>query len=241
MKKLIAGNWKMNGLNAEVTTLAAPLAQFMMDENSKFDMLVCPPFLLLDKVVQIAKTSNLKVGAQDCSIFESGAHTGDISAKMIADMDADFVIVGHSERRADHAESSEIVRQKAEMAIKNGLTVIICVGESKQQRESGEFLDVIGDQLSKSIPENANFENTVIAYEPVWAIGTGLVASVDNVKEVHEFIYNQIKDKETRLLYGGSVKPDNAGEIMNVSHVDGVLVGGAALDAESFKQIANNA
>jgi triosephosphate isomerase len=185
------------------------------------------------------------VGGQDCHGQTSGAHTGDISAEMLADAGATFVIVGHSERRADHAETDQVVREKAAAAHRAGLTAIICVGETRDERESGRALDVVAGQLRGSVPPGATAANTVVAYEPVWAIGTGLVPTAGDVGEMHAMIRRELAGQvgqgeaaQTRILYGGSVKPSNARELLAVAHVDGALVGGASLKAEDFLGIA---
>ena len=249
--KLIAGNWKMNGLTAYVEELAKPLAEFMEQEQCAsadedcYEMLVCPPFPILDRVVQLSAGSKLLVGSQDCHMNVNGAHTGDTSAEMVKDINATHVIVGHSERRADHGESDSVVQAKAKAGIEAGLVSIICVGEVKEDRESGKAEEVVAAQLVGSIPPEATAENTVIAYEPVWAIGTGLVASIQDVEDMHKAIRAKLatimSDSESvRVLYGGSVKPANAKEIMLTDNVDGVLVGGAALTADSFIEIARS-
>jgi len=246
-KKFIAGNWKMNGTRDYIDSLAKPLSDFMSGHReSNFDMLICPSFLIVDSAVKIAKNSPLLVGVQDCSFEEKGAHTGDVSTGMIKDIEATHVIVGHSERRADHYETNAVVKEKAKAVNESDLVSIICVGEIKEERESGKEIEVVSKQLEESIPEGANAENTIIAYEPVWAIGTGLVASIDDVKNMHKAIREKLATimsdyEKVRLLYGGSVKPDNAKDILATENVDGVLVGGASLDAESFIKIAQSA
>ncbi|MEX1662672.1 triose-phosphate isomerase [Thioclava sp. 15-R06ZXC-3] len=237
--KLAAGNWKMNGLKAdlaEVETLVAnhpaPLC----------DVLLCPPATLISALAQIAGAS-LDVGAQDCHMKGSGAHTGDISAAMIADAGGSHAIVGHSERRADHHESDVLVRAKTEAAIEGGLIAVVCVGETEAQRDAGETLTIIGNQLKGSLPDHATATNCVVAYEPVWAIGTGRTPTLEQIAEVHDFMRNALVKRfgaegdGIRLLYGGSVKPSNATEIFAVSNVDGALVGGASLKAADFGAI----
>ncbi len=243
-RKIIAGNWKMNGLTSFVDTLAQPLAEFMVEEKC-FDMLVCPPFPILDRVVQLAEKSNILVGAQNCHAETSGAHTGDTSAEMIKNIAATHVIVGHSERRADCGETDAIVKAKAEATIANDLVAVVCCGEVKEQRESGQAIDVVSTQIKGSLPEGATAVNTIVAYEPVWAIGTGLVASIQDVEDMHKAIRETLSTvmtdyEDVRVLYGGSVKPANAKEILATENVDGVLVGGASLDAESFIEIAKS-
>jgi triosephosphate isomerase len=214
------------------------------------DLLVCPPATLL--AVFAEKTGGilpgdhdvLWLGAQDCHPKASGAHTGDISAEMLADAGASFVIVGHSERRAEHGETDALVRQKAEAAWRAGLTSIVCVGETQAQRDAGQTLDICSGQLNGSLPDGATADNLVVAYEPVWAIGTGLTPTVEDVKQVHQFIRDKLitrfkgEGARIRILYGGSVKPSNAAELMAVPHVNGALVGGASLKAADFLAIA---
>mgnify|MGYP000010552319 CR=1 FL=1 len=248
---LIAGNWKMNGLKKDGKALAQAIAKYMKKKKKKgkypFDMLVCPPFTLLDAVSGALKGSAVMVGAQDCHINESGAHTGDISPKMLKDMGCDYVIVGHSERRADHKEGSALVKAKAEAALKVGLKVIVCIGETLAQRDAGRPLAVNRRLLRGSLPEGATAANTVIAYEPIWAIGTGRVATPDQAQEVHAAIrgalVRALGEKEAakmRILYGGSMKPDNAKELMAREDVDGGLIGGASLKAKDFWEIAKS-
>jgi triosephosphate isomerase (TIM) len=248
IRPLIAGNWKMNGLKASSAEFEAMLAGASAIA-AKVDLLVCPPATLIagfaDKA-RASKTSpkSLAVGAQDCHPKASGAHTGDISAEMLADAGASAVIVGHSERRADHGESDVLVRQKAEAALRAGLTAIVCIGETQAQRDNGQTLDVCGGQLKNSVPDGARADNLVVAYEPVWAIGTGLTPTVGDVEQIHRFIRDLLitrfngEGARIRILYGGSVKPSNAAELMAVANVNGALVGGASLKAVDFLAIA---
>lgn len=237
MKKLAAGNWKMNGLEA---TLAEIDALASAHPAPGCDVLICPPATLLSRLSARAEGTAIATGAQDCHPNESGAHTGDVSAGMIADAGGAYVIVGHSERRADHGESDAVVRAKAEAAWRAGLIAIICVGETLDERDAGRTLDIVGGQLSGSIPDGATAANTVVAYEPVWAIGTGKVPTLAEIGEVHDDIRARLSARFSgeaagmRLLYGGSVKPSNAAEIFGVSNVDGALVGGASLKAADF-------
>jgi triosephosphate isomerase (TIM) len=242
-RPLVAGNWKMNGRKAAGMELAK-----MVDGAyalPKADLMVCPPFTLLALFAGMAKGSTLAIGAQDCRAEPSGAFTGDISAEMLADAGATAVIVGHSERRAYHHETDAAVRAKAQAAWRAGLTAIVCVGETKDQRVAGQALDVVGTQLDGSIPDGATAQNLVVAYEPVWAIGTGLTPTPADVAEVHGCIRSRLTARfgaageGMRILYGGSVKPSNAAELMAVANVDGALVGGASLKAEDFLGIAN--
>lgn len=237
VKPLIAGNWKMNGTIASLTELGMMSAGSDAAMSERLDMLVCVPATLLAAAASAALNSSVSVGGQDCHMAASGAHTGDISAEMIADVGGSAVIVGHSERRTDHGESSEMVRAKAEAAHRAGLLPIICIGETGEEREAGKTLDVLKAQLDGSLPDDANI---VVAYEPVWAIGTGLTATADDIEQAHRFIREQVEARygkpgaTIRLLYGGSVKPANAGEILGVANVDGALVGGASLKAADF-------
>jgi triosephosphate isomerase (TIM) len=238
VRPLVAGNWKMNGLDAsldEAMKIAAGVSA-----NIAADVMICPPATLVAPLAIAAKLSRLKVGAQDCHASVSGAHTGDISAEMLADAGATAVIVGHSERRADHGESDATVKAKAEAAHRAKLTAIVCVGETAEQRKAGATLKIVGSQLEHSLPANATAANTVIAYEPVWAIGTGLVPTTADVAEVHAAVRAALvarlgaEGAGMRILYGGSVKPSNAKELMSVANVNGALVGGASLKAVDF-------
>ncbi len=240
IKPLVAGNWKMNGLKASAPELEALIAGFDAELAAKADTMICPPFTLVGAFAEKAADSAVQIGAQDCHFNVSGAHTGDISAQMLADAGASAVIVGHSERRADHGESNDIVKSKAEAVWAQDLVAIICVGETESERKGGETLDVVGSQLTGSVPAGATAANTVIAYEPVWAIGTGLTPTADDVAQVHAFMRKQLTETfgeegaSMRLLYGGSVKAANAVELMGVENVDGALVGGASLKAADF-------
>lgn len=240
MQKLAAGNWKMNGTAAALAEVKALLAAH---PAPGCEMLLCPPATLLGQMADLAAGTALRVGGQDCHTKTSGAHTGDISAAMLADAGASHVILGHSERRADHGETDALVRAKTEAAWAAGLIAVVCVGETEAERDIGRTLDVVGTQLAGSLPEGASAENTVIAYEPVWAIGTGRTPTLDEIAEVHAFMRRELTARfgETargmRLLYGGSVKPSNATEIFAVGDVDGALVGGASLKAADFGAI----
>lgn len=240
MKKLAAGNWKMNGASGSLSEVAALLAQ---QPDPACEMLLCPPATLISRMAEVARGTALKVGGQDCHAKASGAHTGDIAAAMLADAGATHVILGHSERRADHGEKDADVRAKAEAAIAAGLIAIVCVGETEAERDAGQTLDVVGRQLVGSVPDGVSSAQLVIAYEPVWAIGTGRTPSLAEIAEVHAFLRARLvarlgQDGEgVRLLYGGSVKPSNATEIFAVPDVDGALVGGASLKAADFGAI----
>ncbi len=241
-RPLVAGNWKMNGLTAALAEFVRIAEGYDAPLQAKADLLVCPPATLI--AAAAALKPGLPVGAQDCHAKASGAHTGDIAAEMIADAGATAVIVGHSERRADHGESDAVVRTKAEAAWRAGLTAIICVGETRAEREAGAALDVVRGQLAGSLPDGATAANTVVAYEPVWAIGTGLTPTIGDIAQMHADMRAVLvarfgaEGAGMRLLYGGSVKPENAREILHVADVDGALVGGASLKAETFLPIA---
>ena len=243
IRPLIAGNWKMNGLKSSTAQVEAMLAG-APTLAAKADLLVCPPATLIADFADKARGSKLVVGAQDCHPKASGAHTGDLSAEMLADAGARAIIVGHSERRADHGENDALVRQKTEAAWRAGVTAIVCIGETRGQRDAGQTLDICGGQLAGSVPDGATAANLVVAYEPVWAIGTGLTPTAKDVEEVHRFIRGVLTDRfggeggKIRILYGGSVKPSNAAELMGVANVNGALVGGASLKAVDFLAIA---
>jgi triosephosphate isomerase (TIM) len=244
IRPLIAGNWKMNGLKASIPEFEAMLAG-AAGVAAKCDLLVCPPATLVAAFAEKTRgAKTLAIGAQDCHPKASGAHTGDLSAEMLADAGAKAIIVGHSERRADHGESDAVVRQKAEAVWRAGLTAIVCIGETREQRDAGKTLDICGSQLKGSLPEGSTAVNLVVAYEPVWAIGTGLTPTVGDVEQVHRFVRETLTSRfkgegaGVRILYGGSVKPSNAVELMGVANVNGALVGGASLKAADFLAIA---
>ncbi|MCV6546155.1 MAG: triose-phosphate isomerase [Cohaesibacter sp.] len=240
IKPLVAGNWKMNGLKAAVSELQALVDGYDADLAAKVDSMICPPATLIAQFADVTGNSAVAIGAQDCHVNVSGAHTGDLSAQMVADAGAVAIIVGHSERRADHGEGNEVVKAKAEAVWAQDLVAIICVGETEVERKSGETLDVIKAQLAGSVPAGATAANCVIAYEPVWAIGTGLTPTAQDVSDVHACMRDELskafgdEGATMRLLYGGSVKPSNASELMSVANVDGALVGGASLKAADF-------
>jgi triosephosphate isomerase len=242
IRPLAAGNWKMNGLGASLAELSAIAKAARDGEAGRAEVLICPPATLIAAAVQAA--GGMAIGGQDCHAEASGAHTGDISAEMLRDAGATYVITGHSERRADHGETDAVVRAKAEAALRAGLVVIVCVGETRDQREAGETLAVVGSQIAGSLPHDATAATLVVAYEPVWAIGTGLTPTAADVAEVHGFIRHELIDllpgegEKVRILYGGSVKPSNAAELMGVENVNGALVGGASLTAKDFLGIA---
>jgi triosephosphate isomerase len=240
MRKLAAGNWKMNGTSASLAEVTALIAAH---PAPACEMLLCPPATLLAQMAWAAKGSVLALGGQDCHPKASGAHTGDVSAVMLKDAGAAYVILGHSERRADHGESDVLVQAKAGAALAAGLIPIVCIGETEAQRDAGKTLNVIGSQLDGSVPAGATAATLVVAYEPVWAIGTGRTPTIPQIAEVHAFLRDRLtaligaEAAGVRILYGGSVKPSNAAEIFAVPHVDGALVGGASLKAADFGAI----
>ena len=237
MRKLAAGNWKMNGVADSLAEIDALVTAY---PSPGCDVLICPPATLLSRLSDRAGGTPLATGGQDCHQNASGAHTGDISAAMISDAGGTHVILGHSERRADHGETDALVNAKTMAAWSAGLTAIICVGETLAEREAGKTIEIVGGQLAGSVPEGATAANTVIAYEPVWAIGTGKVPTLDEIGAVHEAIRARLTARfgedanGIRILYGGSVKPSNAADIFAVPNVDGALVGGASLKAADF-------
>lgn len=241
---LIAGNWKMHCRRSDGVALAADLAARVGPApDPRFDLLVCPPATIITAVAQAVSGNAVSVGGQDCHAHAQGAHTGDISAEMLADAGAAFVIVGHSERRTNHGEVSAIVKGKAAAALRAGLTAIICVGETEAQRDAGQAESVVAEQLTGSIPDGATASNAVIAYEPVWAIGTGRTPTLADIAAMHSMIREKLsgliaEPDAVRILYGGSVKPSNAAEILGLADVDGALVGGASLKADDFWAIA---
>ena len=238
MTPLIAGNWKMNGLRADGVALAEAVARFVRREAAPCEVLLCPPATLLDPVAAALAGSGVALGGQDCAAAAPGAHTGDIAASMLADAGCRYVIVGHSERRAGHGETDEVVRRKAEAALAAGLVPIVCVGETGAAREAGRALATVEAQAAGSVPTDGG-PGVVVAYEPVWAIGSGRTPTPGEVAEVHSLLRARFPD--ARLLYGGSVKPDNARELLGVAEVNGALVGGASLAAEDFRMICQAA
>jgi len=234
MRPLIAGNWKMNGLAASIGEIKSLIAKFDGSAPADRDVLICPPATLVAWFAAEFADEAIQIGGQDCHGEVSGPHTGDISAEMLADAGAAYVIVGHSERRADHGEADAEVKKKADAVLRAGLTPIICVGETEAERKSGRALEVVGAQLAGSLPETD--DEFVIAYEPVWAIGTGLTPTLDDIADMHGFIRSKTRG-DVRLLYGGSVKPGNAKEILAIDNVNGALVGGASLKADDFYPI----
>jgi triosephosphate isomerase len=239
-RKLAAGNWKMNGSRASLDMLETLATTH---QGNTCDIVICPPHPLLFPAAKICGSGPVRVGAQDCHAAAKGAHTGDTAASLIAETGARYVIVGHSERREAHGESDAQVRAKAEAAIAAGLTAIVCIGESLDQREAGEALGVITAQLAGSVPDGSTGATLVVAYEPIWAIGTGKIPTLEQIAEVHATLRAELiarfgdAGKDIRLLYGGSVKPENAAGIFATADVDGALVGGASLKADDFSPI----
>ncbi len=247
-KKLIAGNWKMNCLLAEGTDLAKGIAAKVKENKFDCEFLICPPFTLLGFVKKCLRGTKIALGSQDVHFAQKGAHTGDISPLMLKDLGCSYAIVGHSERRVDHFETNELVCKKAMAAHNDGLNAVICIGETLAERDEGKTIKVCQEQIFGSVPENATAKNTVIAYEPVWAIGTGKTPTSADVQEVHASIRKALAKKlgkatanKMRILYGGSVKPSNAAELLALPDVDGALIGGASLKVEDFIGIAQNA
>jgi triosephosphate isomerase len=243
-RPLVAGNWKMNGLRASIAELGKIIDGYDTALAERVDLLVCPPATLLSAFAERTKGAKVAIGAQDCHARPSGAHTGDISAEMLHDAGARAVIVGHSERRADHGETDAIVHAKADAVLRAKMMAIVCVGETRAQREAGRTLDVVGGQLRGSVPAGARPGTVVVAYEPVWAIGSGLTPTVADVTEVHKMIRDALERRfgatarGIRILYGGSVKPENAAALLRADGVDGALVGGASLKADDFLAIS---
>jgi len=243
IRPLIAGNWKMNGLASALTEAKAVAEGIAALGPDAPEVMLCPPATLIARMVEALRGSKVQVGAQDCHPDPAGAHTGDISAEMVKDAGAAAVIVGHSERRADHGELDRTVRAKAAAAHRAGLTAILCIGETKGERLAGLARRVVRRQLAASLPDGGTEANTVIAYEPVWAIGTGLTPSPSDVADIHLAIREALTERfgvaggRMRILYGGSVKPDNAGELLRLPNVNGALVGGASLKAREFLAI----
>lgn len=244
IRPLVAGNWKMNGLRRSIDTIDALAQRAQESVLERLDMVVCPPTTLIALAVKTVDTVPLHIGGQTCHPKESGAHTGDVSAEMLLDVGASYVITGHSERRTDHGESDGDVRAQTEGAWRAGLCAIVCVGETREEREAGKAIDVVDGQLLGSIPDGATAQSTVVAYEPVWAIGTGLTPTVDDIAAMHDAIRAALTKRfgdegaAMRILYGGSVKPGNAAEVLAPTNVDGALVGGASLSATDFMGIA---
>ena len=244
VRPLVAGNWKMNGLTASLVELTAMREAVDAGKAGAAELAVCPPATLLAQAAWALKGGKVSLGAQDCHAQVSGAFTGDIAAPMIKDAGAQYVIVGHSERRQYHGETDAAVKAKAEAALKSGLTAIVCVGETRAEREAGKAIEIVSSQVRGSLPAGGAPETVVVAYEPVWAIGTGLTPTPADVAEVHAAIRRLLGEvygaagAKLRILYGGSVKPSNAKELLGLANVDGALVGGASLKAVDFMAIA---
>ncbi len=239
IKPLVAGNWKMNG-SAAMLKEPRLLASMLRSAKAKCEVMICPPATLIGQVKSVTRGSKIKTGGQDCHMAASGAHTGDVSAAMLKEAGASAVIVGHSERRTNHKETDAMVSAKAVLAHKSGLDAIICIGETLDERKGGKTLAVLTEQLKGSVPSGCTAANTVIAYEPVWAIGTGLTPTIAEIAEAHAHIRAELakvmgeEGAKSRILYGGSVKPSNAKELMSIANVNGALVGGASLKAVDF-------
>ncbi len=240
IRPLVTGNWKMNGTGRDVKQLRALLKGLSGKIRYSCDVMVCPPTTLLSRLADLKPGRMVQLGGQDCHAADNGAHTGDISVEMLKEAKASAVIVGHSERRTDYAETDKMVRTKVSAVHRASLTAIICVGESLKQRKAGDTIKTVDRQLRGSLPDDCTAANTVVAYEPVWAIGSGLVPTPEQIGEVHLALRKALirrfgaEGQAVRLLYGGSVKPDNAAQLMAVTHVNGALVGGASLTAKNF-------
>jgi triosephosphate isomerase len=235
MNKWIVGNWKMNGMMGSCRDLAAGLVTLEREKPVRATVVVCPPYPYLGVVALRLMDSSLHLGGQDCSAHEAGAFTGQVSAKMLKDLSCEYVIVGHSERRAQLNENNDLIRQKVQQSLAAGLTPIICIGENLEERETGKAIDVVLSQVQQAVPKG----ECLIAYEPVWAIGTGKTPNASQIREIHQMIARQ--NPGTPVLYGGSVKSSNASEILAIPHVHGLLVGGASLDTAEFWKIAKAA
>ncbi len=241
-RPLVAGNWKMNGLTGSLVELEA-IASGIDELGDKFDAVICPPATLIAAAAVSVRNARVIIGAQDCSAEKQGAFTGDVSAAMVADSGARYVIVGHSERRQGRGETSSDVLRKVERGVASGLVVILCIGETEREMGSDSTEAVLRQQLMESVPRGVDPSLITIAYEPVWAIGTGCVPTLARIADVHAFIRRTLCEifedgEDVRILYGGSVKPDNVAEISAIEHVDGVLVGGASLKARDFLAIS---
>jgi triosephosphate isomerase len=245
MRSLLAGNWKMNGVKASLAEIRA-MTHALADDAPPGDVLICPPATLIGEAVRAAAGSVIAIGGQDCHAQTSGAFTGDISAEMLRDAGATAVIVGHSERRQHHGETNELVAAKAQAARRASLYLIVCVGETEDERTAGRAFDVVTRQVRESVPAEVDGNQLAIAYEPVWAIGTGRTPTARDIQEMHAAVREALRLRnpsgaQSRILYGGSVKPENAAEILAIPNVDGALVGGASLKAADFLRIVKAA
>ena len=243
-KKIVAGNWKMNGA---LSSLEQIRQLSSLIKNDTFEVIVCPPTTLLSKAIDIVKNNAIIIGSQNCHEKNSGAYTGEVSPDMLIDLGVKVVILGHSERRENNFETNELVQKKAKASHKSHLTTIICIGETEVQKNNGLTVNVIQEQLDHSLPRTTNEKNTIIAYEPIWAIGSGKTPNSDDIKQVHKILRRHVEKITTskiaariRILYGGSVNSDNCSEILSIEDVDGALVGGASLSAISFSSIINS-
>ncbi|MDH3658558.1 MAG: triose-phosphate isomerase [Alphaproteobacteria bacterium] len=239
---IVLGNWKMNGLRAEGDALVRDLLRGLAGHPGPGMVGVCPPATLLTTMSDLLAESDVALGGQDCAVESQGAFTGDVSAPMLRDAGCQFTLVGHSERRHGHGESDALVKAKAEAAFNAGLDVVLCIGETEAQQEAGETVAVLDRQLAGSLPEGASSDNLIVAYEPVWAIGTGKTPTIDDIASTHAHLRGKLKSlvstgADLPILYGGSVKAANAGDILAIDHVDGALVGGASLKADEFLAI----
>ena len=243
-RTIIVGNWKMNGLRSDGIILVQTFAELLsVNVPAKCEIVVCPPATLLITLAGVLADAGVALGAQDCHTGTSGAHTGDLSAVMLADAGCNYVIVGHSERRTNYGETDSLVRTKSEAVCAAGLVPIVCIGETAEQRDAGHAVEVVCGQLDGSLPDDATSDTIMIAYEPVWAIGTGHTPTTANIADVHASIRARLNDRGVAgipILYGGSVKPNNAKEILALGDVDGALVGGASLDADAFCAICHS-
>ena len=243
-RTIIVGNWKMNGLRSDGKVLVQTFAELLsISVPERCKVVVCPPATLLVTLAGALADAGVGLGAQDCHTETSGAHTGDLSAAMLADAGCNYIIVGHSERRTNYGETDSLVRTKSEAVCEAGLIPIVCVGETAEQRDAGQAVEAVCGQLDGSLPDGATSDTIVVAYEPVWAIGTGETPTTANIAEVHASIRARLGDPSAggvSILYGGSVKPENAKEILALSNVDGALVGGASLDADEFYAICHS-
>ncbi|WP_375641471.1 triose-phosphate isomerase [Bartonella sp. CM100XJJH] len=242
-RPFLAGNWKMNGTSESLGELRAIATGVNSDLSHLFEALICIPATLLSRASDMLDSENILLGGQNCHFDDHGPYTGDISAFMLRDAGASHVIIGHSERRTVYQENDAIVCAKVQAAWRAGLVALVCIGETLEERNNNKVLDILTQQLEESLPDDATAENTIIAYEPIWAIGTGNTATLEDIAKIHHFIRDKVRSrfgdegKKIRLLYGGSVKPSNAFELLSISHVNGVLIGGASLKAVDFLTI----